>query len=146
MEHENSQREITEASFRAYLSEHRLMGSRCQSCGALFLPPRPLCPRCYSEDMTWQELGPEGKLAAYTAVYIGLTVMVEAGYDRTNPYVAGIVEMAEGPRISAQILGVDATRPDEISVGMPLRVAFIDRELATASGDSRRTFLAFQPR
>ena len=47
------------------------------------------------------------ELEAFTAVHIGLTAMIEAGYDRFNPYCSGIVKLAEGPSISAQILGVD---------------------------------------
>jgi uncharacterized OB-fold protein len=50
--------------------------------------------------------------------------MIEAGYDRFNPYVAAIVELTEGPSISAQLLGVDAHQPQGIRIGMPLRVAF----------------------
>ena len=35
--------------------------------------------------------------------------MVAEGYDCNNPYVSGIVETEEGAKISARILGVDAS-------------------------------------
>jgi uncharacterized OB-fold protein len=35
---------------------------------------------------------------------------------------------------------VDATRPEEIDIGMPLRATFIER----SRGDSRCTYLAFE--
>lgn len=132
---------FTQADFATRLAEHRLMAARCQSCGALHLPPRPLCPDCYSTNMAWEALSGEGKLAAFTAIYIAPTVMVEAGYGRDNPYVAGIVQLAEGPSISAQILGVDARQPEQIAIGAPLRAAFVERGV----GDTQRTFLAFEP-
>jgi len=116
------------------------MGSRCTSCGALHLPPRALCPACYGGEMEWQEMSGQGKLVAFTAVYIAPTAMIEAGYGRDNPYCAGIVELEEGPAISAQILGVDPTKPEEIEIGMPLRVAFVRR----GAGDEQHTFLAFE--
>ena len=54
----------------------------------------------------------EGKLLAFTTVHIAPTAMIEAGYDRKNPYCTGIVQLDEGPAISAQILGVDPTKPE----------------------------------
>ena len=41
-----SERPITGEGFSQYLGEQKLMGTRCKSCGALHLPPRPLCPAC----------------------------------------------------------------------------------------------------
>jgi uncharacterized OB-fold protein len=131
---------FTESSFREYLSQHKLMGSRCLDCDALFVPPRPMCPKCHSERMAWSATSGQGKLAAFTSVYIGPTAMVEAGYDRTKPYATAVVELEEGPMISAQLLGVEADHPEEITIGTPLTVTYIERGV----GEEKRTFLAFQ--
>ncbi len=80
-----------------------------------------------------------GRLAAFTVVHIAPTAMIEAGYGRDNPYCVGIVQLDSGPAISAQILGVDATRPDAIQIGTPVQVAFVER----GDGDGKRTLLAF---
>jgi uncharacterized OB-fold protein len=90
--------------------------------------------------MEWVELSGKGELAAFTAVYIGPTAMIDAGYDRTNPYCAGIVRLAEGPSISAQILGVDASQPQSIAIGTPLQVSIIERNL---DEENSRFYLAF---
>jgi uncharacterized OB-fold protein len=127
-------------SFYEFLAENKLMGSRCRSCGALHLPPRALCPDCYGDEMEWVETGGAGKLLAFTTVHIAPTAMIEAGYGRDKPYCAGIVQLAEGPAISGQILGVDPARPQEIEIGTPLRVAFVQR----GEGETRRTYLAFE--
>jgi uncharacterized OB-fold protein len=132
---------FTETGFRSYLAEHRLMGVRCQSCGSLYALPRPLCPQCFAADMAWVELSGLGQLVAYTAVYIAPTAMIAAGYGRENPYMAGIVQLAEGPRISAQIMGTNAQKPGEIAIGTNLQVKYIER----GEGDQRRTYLAFEP-
>jgi uncharacterized OB-fold protein len=133
-------REFAGSSFAQFLGENKLMGSRCESCGALYLPPRALCPACYGAELAWEEMSGEGKLLAFTTVHIAPTAMIEAGYDRTNPYCVGIVQLAEGPAISAQILGVDPARPQEIGIGTPLRVAFVRR----GEGEQARTYLAFE--
>lgn len=133
------ERSFTATSFQAYLDEGKLMGSRCVETGEVFVPPRAICPRTYSANMEWVELSGKGKLVAYTAVHIGTTAMVEAGYDRQNPYVTGIVELAEGPRFSAQILGVDAGQPETIRIGQPLQAGFVER----GEGEARHAHLVF---
>jgi hypothetical protein len=127
-------------SFYEFLGENKLMGSRCGSCGALHLPPRALCPACHGGDMAWEEMSGQGKLVAFTTVHIAPTAMIEAGYGRQNPYCAGIVELENGTRISAQITGVDPSEPEAIAIGTPLRVAFVQR----GEGEQARTYLAFE--
>jgi uncharacterized OB-fold protein len=90
--------------------------------------------------MTWEEMGRRGRLVAFTTVHIAPTAMIEAGYDRKNPYCAGIVQLDAGPSISAQIIGVDAARPEEIQIGMPLKLAFVQR----GDGEEAQTYLAFE--
>ncbi|MBE2197228.1 MAG: Zn-ribbon domain-containing OB-fold protein [Anaerolinea sp.] len=132
-------RPFSEYSFQQFLREHKLMGSRSVATGKIYAPPRPIDPETHSEEMEWVELSGKGTLAAFTAVYIGPTAMIEAGYDRTKPYLTGIVQLDEGPMISAQILGLDAMQPDVNAIGTPLTVSFIER----GAGDATRTFLAF---
>lgn len=132
-------RDYTATSFQAYLDENRLMGSRCVETGEIFVPPRPMCPHTYSTNMEWIELSGRGKLVAFTAIYIGTSDMVAAGYDRKTPYCTGIVELDEGPRFSAQIIGVDVNHPEEIAIGQPLQAGFIER----GEGLNRRNHLVF---
>ncbi len=134
------ERPFSAASFNRYLSEEKLMGSRCTACGESYLPPREICPACRADAMEWVEFSGEGKLAAFTAIYIAPTLMLEEGYGRDKPYTAGVVQTAEGPKISARILGVDAADAAEIAIGTPLTVAYETR----GEGDEARTFLAFR--
>jgi uncharacterized protein len=134
-----SERKFTQASFNQFLAEHKLMGTRCRSCAALYLPPRPLCASCHSPEVEWVEFSGEGILVGMTTIYVGPTAMIEAGYRRENPYCTGVVQLTEGPAISAQILGIDPSRPEEIQIGLPVHSTFIDRGTAEA----RRTYLAF---
>jgi uncharacterized OB-fold protein len=136
-----SEAEFTSAAFYRFLGEHKLMGSRCKSGGEVYVPPRPICPADSSDDVEWVELSGKGKLAAFTIVYIGSSTMVAAGYDRKNPYCAGVVQLDEGPMISAQILGVDVTQPETIRIGLPLSVEFVER----GEGEAKKTCLAFKP-
>lgn len=134
------QREFTASSFNKYLGEKKLMGSKCKKCGALYLPPRPLCAACQSNDMEWFEFSGKGKIAAFTAVAVAPTVMLNQGLGRNNPYVSGVVLTAEGPGISARITGVDGKKPETIKVGTPVHMEVLER----AEGETKVHSLAFK--
>ena len=91
--------------------------------------------------MVWVEMKGKGKLSAFTCIAVGPPFMIAEGYDRKHPYCSGVVELDEGVRVVARIEGVDATKPEDIKVGMPLTVRFLHR----GEGDTRRTYLAFAP-
>jgi uncharacterized OB-fold protein len=92
--------------------------------------------------MEWVELQGGGTLTAYTVIAVGPTFMVEEGYDRKNHYCSGIVQLEEGPKISARITGVDIKKPETIKIGTPLEVDFLEK----GEGENKKTFLAFRKR
>ena len=134
------ERPFTSSSFEQYLGENKLMGSHCTNCNRDHLPPRAICPHCHSDQLTWIEFSGKAKLAAFTSIFIAPTVMIDAGYGRDNPYLAGVVELDEGVKISAQILGMDAKKPEEVKIGTSLQAEFVER----SEGESKKTFLAFR--
>jgi uncharacterized protein len=135
------QRPFNDISYELFLSEDKLMGSRCRRCGTLYVPPRPMCTSCYDSEMEWAQTKGRGKLAAFTCIAIGPPLMMNEGYDRKHPYVAGVVELEEGARVVARIEGVDGSKPETIRIGAPLRVEFLHR----GDADDQVTFLAFKP-
>ena len=134
------ERTFTAASFEQYLNEKKLMGSHCPNCDESFLPPRAICSHCFEDNLNWIEFNGKAILVAFTSIYIAPTAMVEAGYGRNKPYLAGVVELDEGVKISAQILGVDASKPEEVEIGTPLKAEFVER----GEGDSKKIALAFR--
>ena len=140
METTVGQRPFTSVSFEQYLSEKKLMGSHCHTCNKDFLPPRAICPSCHNDQLTWVEFSGKGKLAAFTSIFIAPTAMIDAGYGRDKPYLAGVVELDAGVKVSAQILDLDATKPEEVKIGTSLLAEFVER----GEGEKRKTFLAFR--
>lgn len=130
-------RPFTAASFNQFLREKKLMASRCTECRALYLPPRAICPACHGDRLEWEEMIGKGRLAAFTGVHITPTFMAQQGYGRGAPYIAGIVELEEGVKISARIVGLDASKPETLTVGTPLAVDYLE------NGDT--VYLAFKP-
>ena len=64
-------RPINDYQFERFLEEGKLMGARCVGCGALFVPPRAICPKCHGSEMEWVETKGEGHLVAFTCISIG---------------------------------------------------------------------------
>jgi uncharacterized protein len=139
---EQTTRPLTAAAFNQYLAEGKLMGSRCPNCGQTYLPPRAICPGCHCDYLEWAEMPQEGKIAAFTSIYVAPSALVAAGHDRNNPYVTGIVELPGGERISARILGVDAKNPSIEWIGRPVHAAFVEK----GEGDAKTVALAFEAR
>ena len=132
---------FSDISYKCFLNQEKLMGSKCKECDALYLPPRPICIKCHSSKMEWLEVKGNGKLSAFTCIAIGPPFMIAEGFDRKHPYCLGVVELDEGVRIDARIQGVDAHRPEDIKVGMSLSAKFLHR----GGEGTVRTFLAFEP-
>ncbi|MBN2043951.1 MAG: Zn-ribbon domain-containing OB-fold protein [Anaerolineales bacterium] len=134
-----TEQRFNKAGFDEKLASHKLMASRCEECGRMYLPPKPMCTNCYSDNLEWVEAGTNGTLEAFTIVYIASTAMIEAGYGRENPHCSGIVKLENGLSISAQILGVNTALPETIKIGAPVEAVFLER----GEGEEKKTFLAF---
>lgn len=136
------QRPLNDASYKQYLKEFRIMGSRCKKCGVLALPPRSICVSCNGSDLEWMEFKGRGKLAALTIIAVAPPSMTRRGFGRNNPYVVGVVELEEGVKAVARITGVNARNPEMILVGEPLQADFLFKE----DGEVRQIEMVFNPR
>lgn len=137
-----SEREFTVYNYLDYINNKKLMGSKCKKCGAMYVPPRKLCVKCNSTDSEWIEMSGKGKIAAFSCIGVGTTFMVSKGYSMKKPYCFSVVQLDEGPMISGQLIGVDESKPETISVEMPVKVTFIETEI---KGDEPRIDLGFEP-
>jgi uncharacterized protein len=127
--------------FQSHLNQKHLMGSHCTHCDALFVPPHMLCTNCFHTEMEWQELSGSGVLVGFTVIHIGLSFMIAQGYGPANPYCSGMVQLAEGPIISGQLVGFDCTQPETIQVGTQVQAVF----LHDLNHNEESSSLAFAP-
>jgi len=107
---------FTIESFYKFVGEGKLMAAKCSKCGAMLLPPRPLCTKCFSTDFEWVELSGKGKLLSYTVIHVS-----PPQFESMAPYIVGIVKLEEGLNLPGMIRGVE---PEKIRVGMTLTVDF----------------------
>ena len=126
---EAEEKEFTIQNYLEFIQNKKLMGTKCKDCGTMYVPVRKLCTACNSLNMEWVALSGKGELAAFTSITVGTPYFIELGYDRNRPYCFSVIKLKEGPMVSAQLVGVDASKPDTIKIGMPLKVKFLENEL-----------------
>ena len=97
--------------------EGRLLLRSCNACGTVHHYPRPFCPECWSEDVTWIEASGRATVYTHSTVYVNDL----PPFGEQVPYIAVVVDLEEGPRMMTRVVECD---PADVEVGMPLEVAF----------------------
>jgi uncharacterized protein len=82
------------------LAEGRLTTTRGRTSGRLTFPPRPFCPYDWGDEVEWVDLSGHGRLYAQTVIHAA-----PAAFAREAPLRNGIVDLDEGVRVAARILG-----------------------------------------
>ncbi len=134
-------KDFTIESYLEFIRNKKLMGSKCKDCGETYVPVRKLCTKCNTANMEWVEMLGKGKVAAFTSITVGTPFFVEKGYGRNKPYCFSVIKLDEGPMVSGQLVGVDESKPETISVDMPVKVKFLETEI---KGETR-VDLGFEP-
>jgi len=109
--------------YRGWLARE-LRVARCAACGHRFLPHRPICPRCWSDDVGAETVSGRGT--------VFLTLLLHQGppapgvdYAR-GPYPVVTVELEEQPglRFTSTVVGTAAT---DVAIGQAVTLDWIDR-------------------
>ncbi|HXZ65498.1 MAG TPA: Zn-ribbon domain-containing OB-fold protein [Streptosporangiaceae bacterium] len=99
----------------------QLMLQRCRACREPYFYPRAVCPACGSTDVEWFAASGRATLYSYVINY-----RPAPGFEADAPYAIAVVELAEGPRMMTNIVGVPNT-PEDLVLDMALEVTFEPR-------------------
>lgn len=94
---------------------------RCRSCDRVYFPPRPFCPDCLGDDVAWEALSGRGTLHTYV-----INHRAAPGFEDEGPYAIAVIQLAEGPRMMGNIVGIENT-PEQLVLDMDLEVTFETR-------------------
>ncbi|MCW4005988.1 MAG: Zn-ribbon domain-containing OB-fold protein [Candidatus Bathyarchaeota archaeon] len=112
----STQEAFTIEQFYKFLAQQKLMAGKCQKCGKLHLPPRPLCDNCYNQTFQWIQISGKGKLLTYTTIHVA-----PAQFQDITPYTVGIIQLENGLKIPGMISNV---APEQLKIGMQLQIDF----------------------
>ncbi len=97
--------------------EGRLEIQYCRDCARHQFYPRPFCTRCLSDRIEWVGASGHGRIYTYTVCHVA----AHPAFESRVPYAIGMVELDEGVRLLAGIVGADLER---LSIGAPVQVCF----------------------
>lgn len=92
-------------SLKQAVLEEVLALPRCEHCNRLQFPIDEFCGNCFSSDLTWQKISPNGVVIADTKIHYSLDPHFKAAL----PTHIGLIKMDSGPIIYALLI-------DDVSV------------------------------
>ncbi|MCY3410284.1 MAG: OB-fold domain-containing protein [Candidatus Heimdallarchaeota archaeon] len=113
-------REVVRAikSYEEAINQNRIIGSICEDCKSISVPPRPLCNKCWSDNIDFTTVETEGKIITWTEIHIAPPTYVDLA-----PYTLAIVELTNGERLTGILRFPEGIEPD---FGMDVVAAFED--------------------
>jgi uncharacterized OB-fold protein len=108
------------APYWAAARERKLLLRKCRDCGVIHFMPRHLCPGCWSERLDWIEAQGKGRVHSFTVIRRPSS----PAFTARVPYVVALIDLAEGPRMMANVLGDNAL---SVSIGDEVTLTFEDR-------------------
>jgi uncharacterized OB-fold protein len=102
----------------ALRDQERITASRCPSCGAVFVPPRKNCGRCFIDIEGEEHLGREGVVNAFTIVRSPFPLHPAAA-----PFAYALIRLTGA---TTDLLHIVKDRVEELKTGVRVRARFKD--------------------
>ncbi len=107
------------APFWEATKRHRFLLQRCQECGKVQHYYRGFCAYCWSTEICDEEASGDGVLWSFSVIWKNRA----PGFADMTPYSVAVVELAEGVKVCCNL---DIDDPNEATIGMPVRLGFVD--------------------
>jgi uncharacterized OB-fold protein len=109
---------LTEPFWRA-AREHRLVMQRCQGCGELRWPPKPVCPTCLraGSPADWAEIPDSGEIWSFAVYHRAF----HPSFADKLPYNVAYIRLDAGPMFISNVVGTN-----ELTVGQRVKACFED--------------------
>ena len=110
------------AHYRGRL-ERQLLVNRCDDCGVWHAPSKPVCPACWSSNLTFTPVSGNGTIYMNIFLHQGPPA---PGVDYATPYPVVTVELEEQEGLRFTSTVVDADNAD-IAIGKSVRLEWRER-------------------
>ena len=100
--------------WRLKQQRYALVGEVCPHCQGKIFPPRDICPECGEDARTLYSFSGRGEVYSFTTV-----THAPAGHEENAPYTVALVQLEEGPMVTAQLTDLD---DNPVQIGMPVEM------------------------
>lgn len=114
--------------FYTSLEEGKIMGRKCPKCGNVEFPPVYACNACGNYETEWYEISGKAKLHS---IVLPAALSSKPEYKKMKKYSYGEVELEEGSRFNAVVLGISKKNRPELTAKLPLNIhaKIIERDI-----------------
>lgn len=121
--------------FISLRDEKKIIATRCGKCKKVYVPPRKVCPTCFTDNTEWVNVSDQGTLVSYC---IARRQLESIPVDKKVPVIWGLIKLDGADTAMLHYLGdVD---PGDIAIGMRMKAVFADSRTG-----SIRDISHFQP-
>jgi uncharacterized protein len=106
-----------EKFFRSIQEKGVFLGSKCNKCNMVYVPPKIYCERCFEKLDDYVEVAECGSLESFTCVHIGLD-----GKRLPEPMIVGLINLDGASTSIVHIL--EETTVEELCMGMRVCAVF----------------------
>ena len=110
--------------FTSLRDAKKILGTRCDQCGKVFVPPRKTCPLCFVEEVRWVELSARGTLESYTIARRQLTAL-----KKPVPVIFGLI-LLDGADTSI-LHHIGEIDPGVVEIGIRVQAHFAAKRSGT---------------
>jgi uncharacterized OB-fold protein len=108
--------------FWDYCKAHELRMQFCTGCSEWIWYPKAWCPSCGKrENIEWRRLSGRGSIYSFTV--IRQVIDNSLAFQQDIPFVIGLIELDEGPRIYSNVTG---KAPELVNIGDKVDLYFDD--------------------
>ncbi|MGU3498685.1 Zn-ribbon domain-containing OB-fold protein [Mycobacterium sp. C31M] len=111
------------APFWEAIARRELLLPYCPACDAAFFYPRPHCPTCFGDELSWRPYPGTGVVHSYTVVRRA----PGPAFAPLVPYVVALLDLDGGARMMGNVVVDD---PDDMRIGAAVVLDFtvVERE------------------
>ncbi len=106
------------------LLRHELLASHCRACGSWHGLLRPICPSCWSPEVSAEPVSGRGTVHLLTILHQGPPA---PGVDYAGGFPLAAIELAEQPGLRVQATVVGCLR-EQLRIGLAVELTWIERD------------------
>lgn len=107
--------------FVSLRDDKKILALRCNSCAKVFIPPRKVCPDCFTDTGEWVEVSDEGTLLVFS---VARRQFASIPKEKKVPVIFGLIKL-DGAT-TALLHYLDEIKPEDVEIGMRVKAVFAE--------------------